>query len=86
MSPSGRSTASSWETTGRGASFDPLTLERYKLYYENLVPDELLIHPGYDEATYRHDVMLVKVFGKSRFPPVRVADRDPDFDAVTILG
>ncbi|KAL3827549.1 hypothetical protein ACHAXA_002046 [Cyclostephanos tholiformis] len=48
-------------------------------YYENLIPDELILHPNFDASTYEHDVMLIKIFGKSRFPPLRIAT-----DATTI--
>ena len=54
-----------------GEPFDPYSLETHRLYYENLVPDALHAHEGYDADTYEHDLMLVKVFGRSRYPPPR---------------
>jgi len=57
-----------------GVPFDPYSSETYKLYYENLVPKKLHKHPDYDEDTYEHDIMLVKVFGKSRYPPVKLGE------------
>ncbi len=38
--------------------------DTYFLYYENLVPDELIMHPQFDASTYEHDVMIVKVYGE----------------------
>ena len=49
--------------------FDPCSLETYKLYYENLIPDGLHPHPDFDGGSYEQDIMIVKVFGKSRYPP-----------------
>jgi len=68
-----------------GVPFDPLSSKTHKLYYENLIPEELILHPEYNENTYEHDVMLVKVFGKSRYPPIRVAEEGVP-DRVTALG
>jgi len=75
------------DLTDEGATFDPYSLQTYKLYYENLVPDKLHMHPNFNEDTYEHDVMLVKVFGKSRFPPVKIGRGDIDTsDSLTVLG
>jgi len=69
-----------------GPEFDPYKLSTYELYYENLIPDTLIIHPEFNDVTYEHDVMLVKVFGKSRFPPVRLSDNELNFRQATALG
>jgi len=69
-----------------GVPFDPYSLETYKLYYENLIPDTLHKHPDFNEDTYEHDVMLVKVFGKSRYPPVQIGRGGMDGDQVVVLG
>ena len=44
-------------------------LDTYFLYYENLVPDELIVHPQFDASTYEHDVRIVEIRTKSTFPP-----------------
>ena len=69
-----------------GVDFDPYRLDAYSLYYENLVPDELIVHPQYDASTYEHDVMLVKVYGKSRFPPVALGPDEVNFRRGTAVG
>eukprot|EP00804_Cyclotella_cryptica_P019166 CCRYP_017802-RA/>CCRYP_017802-RA protein AED:0.37 eAED:0.37 QI:0/0/0/1/0.33/0.25/4/0/1052 len=52
--------------------YDQFESSTYHLNYENLVPDKVIKHPKYDALTFEHDIMIVKVFGKSRFPYVRV--------------
>ncbi|KAL3762190.1 hypothetical protein ACHAW5_002778 [Stephanodiscus triporus] len=69
-----------------GMALDPYRLDTYHLYYENLVPDELIVHPEFDDGTYEHDVMLVRVFGRSRFPPVRLGRDETDPERATALG
>ena len=69
-----------------GEPFDPYSLETHRLYYENLVPDALHAHEGYDADTYEHDLMLVKVFGRSRYPPARIARDEDSGGGVTVLG
>ena len=43
--------------------FNPYSLETYKLYSENLIPDGLHPHPAFDWGSYEQDALLVKVFG-----------------------
>lgn len=79
------------DLSDEGAPFDPYSLETHRLYYENLIPETLVKHPDYDEVTYEHDLMLVKVFGKSRYPPAKLATEDDGGDdddnaGVTALG
>ena len=57
---------------GKRVPFDPYSLETYKLYYENLIPDGLHLHAHFDRGTYEQDLMLVKVFGKSRYSPITI--------------
>ncbi|KAL7528453.1 hypothetical protein ACHAXR_004482, partial [Thalassiosira sp. AJA248-18] len=78
------------DLSNEGVPFDPYSLETYKLYYENLVPEKLHLHPQFDEGTYENDVMLVKVFGMSKFPPVKIrrddVSRDEDQSVITMIG
>ena len=74
------------DLSDEGVPFDPYSLDTYKLYYENLIPQTNYVHPQYNEDSYEHDVMLVKVFGQSRFPPVRVRGEEMDSKHVTVLG
>jgi secreted trypsin-like serine protease len=69
-----------------GAVIDPYMQDRHCLYYENLVLDELIVHPQFDERAYKHDIMLVKVFGRSRYPPLRISRDNIDFQSATALG
>ena len=57
---------------GLEVEYDPMDLHTYHLDYENLVPEKLIKHPRYDEKTYEHDLMIVKVFGRSRYDPVKL--------------
>lgn len=57
---------------GLEVEYDPMDLHTYHLDYENLVPEKLIKHPKYDEKTYEHDLMIVKVFGRSRYDPVKL--------------
>ncbi|KAL7471419.1 hypothetical protein ACHAXS_012481 [Conticribra weissflogii] len=52
--------------------YDNLDSTTYHLPYENLIPRRLFLHDDYDEETYRHDIMLVQIHGRSRYPPVRL--------------
>ena len=45
-----------------------------RLHYENLVLDALC--EVYNGVTYEHDLMLVKVFGRSRYPAVRLSEEE----------
>ncbi|KAL9181406.1 hypothetical protein ACHAXT_010211 [Thalassiosira profunda] len=75
------------DLSDEGVAFDPYDSETYDLYYENLVPEENFRATGYDGETYRHDLMLVKAYGVSRFPPVRVEKQWPEvWERVTALG
>ncbi len=52
-----------------GAAINPYMQDTHCLYYENLMPDELIVHPQFDKRMYKHNIMLVKVFRGSRYPP-----------------
>ena len=72
-----------------GDAFDPYSLETYHRYYESLIADDLILHDSYDEDTYEHDLMLVKVHGLSRFPVVKLASGRVEAapsDSVTVPG
>jgi len=72
---------------GKEVAYDPHDLHTYRLDYENLIPEKLIKHPQYNEMTYEHDLMIVKIFGRSRYTPVKI-----DMEAVaggqevTVLG
>lgn len=72
-----------------GLEYDAYSLETYKLYYENLIPEKMHLHPSYNQETYEHDIMLVKIYGKSRYPAIKI---NPHLDTpeveedVTVLG
>mmetsp|Transcript_22043 Transcript_22043/g.47836 ORF Transcript_22043/g.47836 Transcript_22043/m.47836 type:complete len:898 (+) Transcript_22043:98-2791(+) len=73
---------------GEEKAYDAFENESYRLNYENLIPEKLMKHPKYDEVTMEHDLMLVKVFGKSRYPVVNVnseASAPHDGERVTVL-
>ena len=72
-----------------GLEYDAYSLETYKLYYENLIPENIYLHPNYAEATYEHDIMLVKTYGKSRYPTIKINSQDgvPEGNEdITVLG
>jgi len=70
-----------------GPAYDPYSLETYRLAYENLIPEKLHIHPSYNEETYENDVMLVKVYGISRYPPAKLSrDTYEETGSITALG
>mmetsp|Transcript_10277 Transcript_10277/g.22279 ORF Transcript_10277/g.22279 Transcript_10277/m.22279 type:complete len:716 (+) Transcript_10277:153-2300(+) len=72
-----------------GDAFDPYSLETYHRYYESLIAEDLILHDAYDEDTYEHDLMLVKVHGLSRFPALRLAPGRAEAapsDSVTVPG
>ena len=59
----------------------------YRLDYENLIAEKLIKHHQYNEMTYEHDLMMVKIFRRSRYTSVKI-----DMEAVaggqeiTVLG
>lgn len=63
---------------GKEVAYDPHDLHTYHLNYENLIPEKLIKHPQYNGMTYEHDLMIVKIFGRSRYDPVKI-----DMQAVT---
>jgi trypsin len=72
-----------------GEEYDAYSSETYKLYYENLIPEEMHLHPNFNEETYEHDIALIKVFGKSRYPAIKINQDDNvpgGFEDVTVLG
>jgi len=72
-----------------GLEYDAYSSETYKLYYENLIPQKMYLHPDYNEETYEHDIMLVKTYGKSRYPTIRINSHDdiPERNEdITVLG
>jgi len=72
-----------------GEAYDAYSSETYKLYYENLIPEEMHLHPNFNEETYEHDIALIKVFGKSRYPAIKINQDDNvpgGFEDVTVLG
>jgi len=69
-------------------AYDNLDSTTYHLPYENLIPRRLFLHEEYDEETYQHDIMLVRLHGKSRHRPVRLwtpPDDDRDADAPPVV-
>jgi hypothetical protein len=72
---------------GKEVAYDPMDLHTYHLDYENLVPEKLMKHPHYNPDTYEHDLMIVKVFGRSRYEPVKI-DRGgvSGGEEITVLG
>ncbi|KAK1745050.1 trypsin-like serine protease [Skeletonema marinoi] len=72
-----------------GLDYDAYSLETYKLYYENLIPEKRYLHSDYNEETYEHDIMLVKTYGKSRYPVIRINSHDDApkrNEDITVLG
>jgi len=72
-----------------GQDYDAYSLETYKLYYENLIPEKRYLHSDYNEETYEHDIMLVKTYGKSRYPVIRINSHDDApkrNEDITVLG
>lgn len=72
-----------------GLEYDAYSLETYKLYYENLIPEKMYLHPNYTEETYEHDIMLIKTFGKSRYPIIKINSQDgvpKGNEDITVLG
>lgn len=72
-----------------GLEYDAYSSETYKLYYENLIPQKMYLHPDYNQETYEHDIMLVKTYGKSRYPTIRVNSHDDvpkRNEEITVLG
>lgn len=72
-----------------GLEYDAYSLETYKLYYENLIPEKMYLHPNYNEETYENDMMLVKTYGKSRYPTIKINSQDgvPEGNQdITVLG
>jgi hypothetical protein len=69
-----------------GTAINPYMQDRHCLYNKNLVPDKLIVHPQFDEMTYKHNIMLVKVFGRSCYPPLRISREDANFRSATALG
>lgn len=72
-----------------GLDYDAYSSETYKLYYENLLPQKMYLHPDYNEETYEHDIMLVKTYGKSRYPTIRINSHDDipkRNEDITVLG
>ena len=70
-----------------GVVFDPCGPDTHRLHYEKLGTDAL--REAYDVITYEHDLMLVKVFYGSRYPPVRLAEEElPEGEThdLTLLG
>ena len=59
-----------------GLEYDAYSSETYKLYYENLIAEKMHLHPEYNAETYEHDIMLVKLYGKSRYPTIRINSHD----------
>ena len=59
-----------------GLEYDAYSSETYKLYYENLIAEKMHLHPDYNKETYEHDIMLVKTYGKSRYPTIRINSHD----------
>ncbi|KAL3769356.1 hypothetical protein ACHAWO_001553 [Cyclotella atomus] len=72
---------------GKEVAYDALNSQTYHLDYENLIPEKLIKHPKYNPSTYEHDLMIVKIFGKSRYDPVKI-DRDAvgGGEEITVLG
>jgi trypsin len=72
---------------GKEVAYDAHSLQTYHLDYENLIPEKLIKHPKYNPSTYEHDLMIVKIFGKSRYDPVKI-DRDAvgGGEEITVLG
>ncbi|KAL7548102.1 hypothetical protein ACHAWF_011397 [Thalassiosira exigua] len=68
-----------------GPPYDPYDSDTNHLYYENLVPEKMMVHPNYDPETYERDLMVVKAYGTSRFPPAKVA-REVESKRATMLG
>ena len=72
---------------GQDVAYDPMNSKTYHLHYENLIPEKLIKHPHYDPGTYAHDLMIVKVFGRSRYDPVKIDRGDVNGgEEVTVLG
>jgi secreted trypsin-like serine protease len=71
---------------GQEETYDKFNSQTYHLEYENLIPENLIKHPKFDVTTYEHDLMIVKVFGKSRYPHVKVASHDDVGEEITLVG
>ena len=72
-----------------GLEYDAYSSDTYQLYYENLIPETMHIHPGYEGDTYKNDLMLLKVYGKSRYPTIRLNPHDDipsSNDDITVIG
>ena len=70
-----------------GVESDPCGLGTHHLHCENLATDAL--REAYNGITYEHDFMLVKVFHRSRYPPVHLAEEEMlegGMHGLTLLG
>ena len=70
-----------------GVEFNPCSPDTHRLRYENRVLD--VLREAYEGVTYKHDLMLVNVFGRSRYPPVCLTEEElseGEMHGLTLLG